>query len=80
MAEYFFDLSKEDQREALEYGRAETGRPAHLLEKDVWVVWTLRTLFESPLAADLTLVVDAQQRRWRLPKRGMEEVCLCCTS
>lgn len=54
MAEYFFDLSKKDQREALEYGRAETGRPVHLLEKDVWVVWTLRTLFESPLAADLT--------------------------
>jgi hypothetical protein len=54
VAEYFFDLSKEDQREALEYGRAETDRPAYLLEKDVWVVWTLRTLFESPLAADLT--------------------------
>ncbi len=54
MAEYFFDLSKKDQREALEYGRAETGRPVHLLEKDVWVVWTLRTLFESPLAANLT--------------------------
>lgn len=54
MAEYFFDLSKKDRREALEYGRAETGRPAHLLEKDVWVVWTLRTLFESPLSADLT--------------------------
>ncbi|EQD43463.1 protein containing DUF1814 [mine drainage metagenome] len=54
MDEYFFDLSKKDQREALEYGRAETGRPVHLLEKDVWVVWTLRTLFESSLAADLT--------------------------
>src|SRR5690606_35307648 len=33
---------------------AETGRPAHLLEKDIWVVWALRTLFESPLSADLT--------------------------
>lgn len=54
MAEYFFDLSKREQREALEHGRAETGRPAHLLEKDVWVVWTLRALFESPLSADLT--------------------------
>lgn len=54
MAEYFFDLTKKDQREALEHGRAETGRPAHLLEKDVWVVWTLRALFESPLWADLT--------------------------
>lgn len=27
MAEYFFDLSKKDQREALEYRRAETRRP-----------------------------------------------------
>lgn len=54
MAEYFFALSKKDQRDALEHGRAETGRPAHLLEKDVWVVWTLRALFESSLSADLT--------------------------
>ncbi len=54
MVEYFFDLSKKDQREALEYGRAETGRPVHLLEKDVWVVWTLRALLDSPLATDLT--------------------------
>ncbi|MHB1566104.1 MAG: nucleotidyl transferase AbiEii/AbiGii toxin family protein [Acidiferrobacter sp.] len=54
MAEYFFELSQDDQREALEQVRAETGRPTHLLEKDVWVVWTLRALFESPLAADLT--------------------------
>ncbi|MDR0781532.1 MAG: nucleotidyl transferase AbiEii/AbiGii toxin family protein [Pseudomonadales bacterium] len=54
MAEYFFDLSKKDQREALEFGRAQTNRPARLLEKDVWAVWTLRALFESPLATDLT--------------------------
>lgn len=54
MADYFFALSEADRREALEYVRAETGRPTHLLEKDVWVVWTLRTLFNSPLAGDLT--------------------------
>jgi len=54
MAEYFFGLSADDRREALEYARDQTGRPAHLLEKDVWVVWTLRALFESPLSADLT--------------------------
>ncbi|KVN18704.1 MULTISPECIES: nucleotidyl transferase AbiEii/AbiGii toxin family protein [unclassified Burkholderia] len=54
MAEYFFGLSADDRREALEYARDQTGRPAHLLEKDVWVVWALRSIFESPLAADLT--------------------------
>lgn len=54
MNEYFFDLTESDRREVLEHGRAEAGRPAHLLEKDIWVVWTLRALFGSPLAADLT--------------------------
>lgn len=54
MAERYFDLNKEDQNEVLEQARARTGRPAHLLEKDLWVVWTLGTLFESPFAADLT--------------------------
>lgn len=53
MAEYFFPLSKGNRREALEYARDQTGRPAHLPEKDVWVVCTLRALFESPLASDL---------------------------
>ena len=52
--ERFFALSRDDQREVLEQARAKTDRPTHLLEKDVWVVWALGTLFESPLAADLT--------------------------
>jgi hypothetical protein len=34
-APYFFDLSQDDRREALEYAREQMGRPAHLLEKDV---------------------------------------------
>jgi len=54
VAESFFDLSKTDQREALEYARAQSGRPAHLLEKDIWVVWALHALFDSRLTDDLT--------------------------
>ncbi|NYT59281.1 nucleotidyl transferase AbiEii/AbiGii toxin family protein [Alcaligenaceae bacterium] len=54
MAESFFDLSKADQREALEYARAQSGHPAHLLEKDIWVVWALHALSNSPLTDDLT--------------------------
>lgn len=54
MPDEFFRLNQQDQREALEYGSAHSGRPAHLLEKDVWVVWVLRALFESPLKSDLT--------------------------
>ncbi len=54
MAEWFLSLGRDDQREVLEQVRAKTGRPTHLLEKDVWVAWALGKLFESPLAADLT--------------------------
>ncbi|KQW60464.1 nucleotidyl transferase AbiEii/AbiGii toxin family protein [Variovorax sp. Root411] len=54
MAEHYFALSKEDQGEVLEQARANTGLPTHLLEKDVWVVWALGALFESPLASLLT--------------------------
>jgi hypothetical protein len=54
VAEPYFSLSDEDRDEVLELGRERTGRPAHLLEKDVWVVWTLGALFGSPVGADLT--------------------------
>jgi hypothetical protein len=50
--EHYFALSKEDQGEVLEQAREKTGRPTYLLEKDVWVVWTLGALFESAFAAD----------------------------
>jgi predicted nucleotidyltransferase component of viral defense system len=33
---------------------ARSGRPAELLEKDVWVVWTLGTLFGASFAHALT--------------------------
>ena len=54
MPERFFELSDIDQREALEYVRAKSGRPAHLLEKDIWVVWLLHALFDAPIGTDLT--------------------------
>jgi len=52
--ESFLKLSRDDQREVLELAREKTDRPTHLLEKDVWVVWTLGALFDSPLSVDLT--------------------------
>lgn len=54
MPEAFLKLSRDDQREVLELAREKTDRPTHLLEKDVWVVWTLDALFDSPLSANLT--------------------------
>lgn len=79
MAEHFFALSRRDQREALEYGRAETGRPVHLLEKDVWVVWVLQTLFESPLATHLTFKGGTSlSKAYKLIDRFSEDVDLTC--
>jgi hypothetical protein len=56
MAESWFSLSRNDQVEALEYAAALTGRPAHLLEKDIWVVWVLSAIYQSNLASKLTLM------------------------
>ncbi len=54
MAEAWFTLSRADQSEALEVAAARSGRPAHLLEKDIWVVWALGVIYASPLATTLT--------------------------
>lgn len=53
MADAFFALSPADRRDALEVAAARSGRAVHLLEKDVWVVWTLNVLFESDFADHL---------------------------
>lgn len=77
MAEYFFSLSTDDRREALEYARDQTGRPAHLLEKDVWVVWTLRALFKSLLSADLTFKGGTSlSKAYRIIDRFSEDIDL----
>ncbi len=49
----FFELPREDQREALLVAAERSGRPLHLLEKDVWVVWALHHLFTGPHAQHL---------------------------
>lgn len=53
MAEAFLLLAAEDRREALSVAADRSGRPAHLLEKDAWVVWALATLYGSPLGEHL---------------------------
>lgn len=54
MPEPWYALSRGDLAEALDYAAAESGRPAHLLEKDLWVVWALSAIYTSPLAQSLT--------------------------
>jgi hypothetical protein len=53
MADAFLHLPAGDRREALSVAADRSGRPAHLLEKDVWVVWALSTLYGSSLGEHL---------------------------
>ena len=54
MPESWFELSSADQSEALEVAAGRSGKPAHLLEKDIWVVWALSAIYDSPLGDSLT--------------------------
>lgn len=51
--ESYFSLSKDDQIALLETAASDLGRPPDLLEKDIWVVWALNALFDSPLGESL---------------------------
>ena len=53
MADAFLLLPVADRREALNFAADQSGRPAHLLEKDVWVVWALAALYGSALGEHL---------------------------
>lgn len=47
MADAYFSLSDSDRAEVLAICADQLHRPAVLLEKDAWVVWTLSKLFSS---------------------------------
>lgn len=53
MHESYFALSPEDRLAALEVAATQSGRPSHLLEKDVMVVWAIDGLFGSEVGEHL---------------------------
>ena len=48
MAEDFLSLDAWEQGDILRTVAARSGRPAVILEKDIWVCWVLRVLFSIP--------------------------------
>jgi len=77
MAESWFALGPQDQAEALEFAAARTGRPAHLLEKDIWLVWVLSAIYESDLASKLTFKGGTSLSKvYRIIDRFSEDVDL----
>ena len=68
MAESWFALSAEDRKEALAVAAAESGWPAYLLEKDIWVVWALQILgTDQQLLQSLTFNIQylCRMSTWR---------------
>jgi hypothetical protein len=79
VAESWFALSPEDQTEALAVAAAESGWPANLLEKDIWVVWALQTLgAERQLLETLTFKGGTSlSKAYGLIDRFSEDVPQC---
>src|SRR3990167_6021769 len=77
MSEAFLALSADERREALAVAASASGRPAHLLEKDIWVVWALDALFSSPLGEHLVFKGGTSlSKAYQVIRRFSEDVDL----
>ena len=77
MPETFLQLSSKDRREALQVISTASGRPLHLLEKDVWVVWALSKLFASQFAEHLVFKGGTSlSKAYQVIRRFSEDVDL----
>jgi hypothetical protein len=75
MSENYFQLSSKDKADALNVAATISGRPPHLLEKDIWVVWSLAALFESPFGAHLVFKGGtALSKVYKVIRRFSEDV------
>ena len=48
MAEAFLSLAAQDRKDILDTAAEQLGRPAVILEKDIWICWLLQVLFAIP--------------------------------
>ncbi|MCA0943210.1 nucleotidyl transferase AbiEii/AbiGii toxin family protein [Salipiger pacificus] len=77
MTETYFDLAAADRQEVLEIAASASGRPVHLLEKDIWVVWCLETLFGSDIGAPLVFKGGTSlSKAYQVIKRFSDDVDL----
>ena len=77
MPESYFRLSARDKSDALNAASAVSGRPPHLLEKDIWVVWSLAALFDSQFGSHLVFKGGtALSKAYNVIRRFSEDVDL----
>ncbi len=76
MADFFASPDKE-RREALTFAADASGRPIHLTEKDVWVVWSLKRIFGGPYAARLVFKGGTSlSKAYKVIRRFSEDIDL----
>lgn len=75
----FHSLPAEERRDALRLAASRCGRRAHLLEKDIWVVWTLSALFDGSFAEHLTFKGGTSlSKAYRAIRRFSEDLDITC--
>jgi predicted nucleotidyltransferase component of viral defense system len=75
MPENFLQLSAKDRVAVLRTAASNSGRSGPLMEKDVWVVWALSTLFESSLGSHLVFKGGtALSKAYKAIRRFSEDV------
>ncbi len=68
-------LSAAERRDALEVAERRCGQRTYLLEKDTWVVATLRVLFEAPFGRHLVFKGGTSLSKvWRAIRRFSEDI------
>ena len=68
-------LSASEKRDALEVAERVHGQETHLLEKDTWIVATLRVLFEAPFGRHLVFKGGTSLSKvWRAIRRFSEDI------
>lgn len=75
MDDWFLGLDPTERGEALAVAADASGRPADILEKDVWVVWTLGALFGSSFAGQLCFKGGTSlSKAYRIIERFSEDI------
>ena len=71
----FWSQPAKSRHLALTAAQAESGRRAHFLEKDIWIVEVLRMLFDAPFAEDLVFKGGTSlSKAWDAIRRFSEDV------
>ncbi len=77
MADKFLSLSRKDRLEALQVAASASGRPVYFLDKDVWVVSILESLFTAPFGKDLVFKGGTSlSKAYKVIRRFSEDIDL----